>query len=127
MTDRSRGRPSSISPTLRAEIVNLYRHSGLGARDLAQILERAAVPAPFGGNTWHPSTITRLLRTAGETLPRGRRPSLRIRKRRPEPSPLHIVTQLAYKRRAPGSGSDLWHLLAIEGKFTPPSSRELSP
>jgi hypothetical protein len=120
------GRPLATSSPLHAKVVSLYRSSGLTALDLAAVLERSHTKAPSGGDKWHPSTITRILAEAGIKLPRGRPPDMRIRTTRPSPSPLHIVTQIAWRRRTKGSGSDLWRLLELEGKWTPPASPQVS-
>jgi hypothetical protein len=107
-----RGRPPALSADLSDRLVEMSRGYGLGVRDIAGVLERVGVPAPFQGARWHPSTVSRALAQRGVVLaPTGRSPHWR-REPRPEAvTPLHVITAMAWRRRAPGSGSDLWRLL----------------
>lgn len=105
------GRPPSLSPDLADQLVELHRAYGLGAREIAKALERAGVSPPAGGRRWHPSTVSRCLARRGIGLPAGR-PRRWLPVERPvEATPLHAITAMAWRRRAAGSGSDLWTLL----------------
>ena len=101
---------------LSDRLVEMSQSYGLNAREIAGVLERARIAAPFGGTRWHPSTVTRALARRGVVLPRGRPPKWCAP--RPEVvTPLHVITAMAWRRRAPGSGSDLWQMLPerVEG------------
>jgi len=107
-----RGRPPSLTPELSDRLVELHRAYGLGAREIAQALERAGVDPPAGGRRWHPSTVSRCLARRGVSLPPGRPPRWLSGERPLGATPLHAITAMAWRRRAAGSGSDLWALLA---------------
>ncbi len=107
----SRGRPPALSADLSDRLVEMSRGYGLAARDIAGVLERVGVPAPFAGKRWHPSTVSRALAQRGVVLPKGRPPQWRGEPRPEVTTPLHLITAMAWRRRAPGSGSDLWRLL----------------
>jgi hypothetical protein len=107
----SRGRPPALSADLSDRLVEMSRGYGLAARDIAAVLERVGVPAPFQGLRWHPSTVSRVLAQRGVVLPKGRPPQWQCRPRPEVATPLHMITAMAWRRRAPGSGSDLWRLL----------------
>jgi len=97
--------------------VELHRAYGLGAREIAEALERAGVDSPAGGSRWHPSTVSRCLSRRGVALHPGRPRRWLSRPRPLEPTPLHVITAIAWRRRAAGSGSDLWALLAEDDPF----------
>lgn len=105
-----RGRPVELRPALAEQIAAWHEEFGLGARDIAAVLERSGVTAPHGGRDWHASTVSRTLRARGAVFPRGRPPATRL-PAPDRPTALRIVTRRAYRRRAPGSGSALWELL----------------
>jgi hypothetical protein len=106
-----RGRPPSLSAGLSDRLVQLHRAYGLGAREIAEALERAGVDPPASGGRWHPSTVSRCLARRGIALSPGR-PQRWLSQPRPWAStPLHTITAIAWRRRAAGSGSDLWALL----------------
>ncbi len=65
------GRPSAISDGTRLQILKL-RDEGWTASSIARHLERTGVPSPQGGMRWHTSTVTRVIKSAGGTLRRGR-------------------------------------------------------
>ncbi|MGA3185346.1 MAG: hypothetical protein ABSE52_12215 [Candidatus Dormibacteria bacterium] len=112
-----RGRPPSVTPDLTERLVELHRAYGLGAREIAEALERAGVDSPAGGSRWHPSTVSRCLSRRGVALHPGRPRRWLSRPRPLEPTPLHVITAIAWRRRAAGSGSDLWALLAEDDPF----------
>ncbi|MHB1524919.1 MAG: hypothetical protein ACYCZN_01340 [Candidatus Dormibacteria bacterium] len=85
---------------------------GLSCRAIAGVLERVGVPAPFGGTRWHPSTVSRALAKRGVVLPKGRSLKWRLQPRPEGVTPLHVITAMAWRRRTPGSGSDLCRLLS---------------
>jgi len=95
--------------------VELHRAYGLGAREIAEVLERAGVDSPAGGGRWHPSTVSRCLSRRGVALHPGRPRRWLSRLRPVEPTPLHAITAIAWRRRAAGAGSDLWALLEEGG------------
>jgi hypothetical protein len=106
----TRGRPPALSADLSDRLVEMSQGYGLSAREISGVLERVGIAAPFGGKRWHPSTVSRSLIQRGVVLPKGRPPRWR-REPRPEVvTPLHVITAIAWRRRAPGSGSDLWRL-----------------
>lgn len=115
-----RGRRPRLSPHLTDRLVELHRVYGLGAREIAVALEAAGVETPGGGRRWHPSTVSRCLSRRGVVLRAGRPQSWLPRPRPVEPTPLHAITAMAWRRRAPGSGSDLGALLA-EGEHPGPA------
>ena len=106
-----RGRPPSVSAGLSDRLVELHRAYGLGAREIAEALERAGVGSPGGAGRWHPSTVSRCLARRGVALQPGRPLRWLSRPRPLEATPLHTITAIAWRRRAGGSGSDLWGLL----------------
>jgi len=110
-----RGRPPSLSAGLSDRLVELHRAYGLGAREIATALDRAGVDSPAGAGRWHPSTVSRCLSRRGVALHPGR-PRRWLPGPRPlERTPLHAITAIAWRRRAAGSGSDLWALLGEGG------------
>jgi hypothetical protein len=110
-----RGRPPSLSAGLSDRLVELHCAYGLGAREIAEALERAGVDSPAGAGRWHPSTVSRCLARRGVALHPGR-PLRWLSGPRPlQPTPLHAITAIAWRRRATGSGSDLWALLGDRG------------
>jgi hypothetical protein len=110
-----RGRPPSVTPELAGRLLELNRAYGLGAREIAEALERAGLDSPGGGRRWHPSTVSRCLARHGATLHPGRPRRWLSRPRLVERTPLHAITAIAWRRRAAGSGSDLWALLGDGG------------
>lgn len=115
-----RGRPKAASVALRQAVITLFTRGGLSVRDISAIMERSGVAAPFGGVHWHPSTVGRILDEADLRAPRGRRPSLRVLLPTPASgTPLHRLLRIAWRKRHPGSGSDLWTMLEREGKLDP--------
>lgn len=107
----SRGRPPALSAGLSDRLVEMSQGYGLSVRDIAGVLERVGVPAPFQGTRWHPSTVSRALVQRGVVLPKGRPRQWRCEPRPEVVTPLHVITAMAWRRRAAGSGSDLWSLL----------------
>jgi DNA invertase Pin-like site-specific DNA recombinase len=67
------GRRSAITDDTKQRILKL-RRDGWTASAIAQHFEQIAVPAPQGGQRWHKSTVTRVIKDAGGTLKRGRPP-----------------------------------------------------
>ena len=65
------GRPSTIQDDLRRTIVELSA-AGWTASAISTRLEQNGVLAPHGGQRWHKSTVTRVIKSGGGVLRRGR-------------------------------------------------------
>jgi Recombinase len=57
-----RGRPRQCPDEVLVRVVT-YRMEGLRLVDICERLNADAVPTPAGGARWHPSHVSRLLRT----------------------------------------------------------------
>lgn len=125
MAEGRKGRPPAVSPELRQGVQTLFVRGGLSVRDICLALERAGIPAPFGGERWHPSTVGRILASSGIRAPRGRPARLSPARQTAATTPLHRLTEIAWRRRRPGAGSDLWAMLEREGKLDPTVRFEL--
>jgi hypothetical protein len=114
------GRPHEIPEDLARRIVGLQYQSGLGARGIAQVLDRSGIRAPRGGDHWQPASVGNVLREAGVQIPLGRQPAwLPGWEPSPGPGVLHRITAWAWRHRAPGTGSDLAALMVAERPVAP--------